>query len=214
MDFSPNYASIRPPNIAALLPKGPSGEQPSAGRPAAFLAKAHKRRFASLKHAKDLLEHVPGEGESLHCIMTTFADLASIIAALLDRLDCVCTTLRVSTLSASKRNVCEFCQLLDQGRVESLDLLASHFWSRYEEEIFTFTREEFRSRPARLGIARSHCKITTIALADGRRYTIEGSGNTRSNRNSEQFSLARDRELFTFYDDWLQGMMALHSVAL
>ena len=51
-----------------------------------------------------------------------------------------------------------------------------------------------------------------LALADGRRYALEGSANLRTNHNVEQFALSRGPQPFAWYDAWLCAMMQKYEV--
>jgi hypothetical protein len=187
-----------------------NGEAPHGRR--AFVARIHRRRFACLRAAAEILDVLPEEGESLHAIMTGLYDLMHLLIVLLDRLRSPCTTMRIGTLSLSARNVQELVALYDQGKVRSLDLLASNFFQKHEPDIFAELVQEFQQRGQRVAVARSHCKIVTLQLEDGRRFVLEGSANLRTNHNLEQFALARDAELFGFYDAWLAAMVAKYEI--
>jgi hypothetical protein len=211
MHLAPDFAAVRPVPFAALArePAGPRA-RPEGRR--AFLARAHRRRFAALKAAAEVLDVLPAEGESLHAIMTGLYDLMHLLVVLLQRFDSPCATLRVGTLSLSRRNVQEMAALLDDGRVQRLDLLTSDFFRRHDDDIFNELVQEFHSRGQRVASSRSHAKVVTMALEDGRRYVLEGSANLRTNHNLEQFCLARDADLHEVYDAWLAGMVSAHEV--
>jgi hypothetical protein len=135
-----------------------------------------------------------------------------LILALLGALGSPAHTMRIATLSLSAKNVSEMATILDAGQVRRLDLLCSDFFRKHDRDIFAGLVQEFHRRGQRVAAARSHCKIVTLALADGRRYVLEGSANLRSNHNLEQFALSRDAGLHQFYDAWLAGMVAKHEV--
>jgi hypothetical protein len=210
----PDFRAVLPVPFADLVRqpvRGESGDRPAQGR-RAFLSRIHKRRFAALRAAAEVLTCLPEEGEALHALMLGFYDLMHMLIMLLDRLAAPCDTMRIGTLSLSSRNVQEMVTLVDQGKVRHLDLLASHFFSKHEEDIFAELCQEFDARGQRVAIARSHAKIVTMALDDGRRYVLEGSPNLRTNHNIEQFCLSRDPELFAWYDGWLESMVSKHEV--
>jgi hypothetical protein len=213
MRLGPDFAAVRPVPFAALArdPPGPEGQGRPQGR-RAFLARTHRRRFAALRAAAEVLDVLPAEGESLHAIMTGLYDLMHLLIVLLQRFSSPCTTMRVGTLSLSRRNVQEMAALLDDGAVRRLDLLTSDFFRRHDDDIFAELVQEFHQRGQRVAAARSHAKVVTMALDDGRRYVLEGSANLRTNHNLEQFALARDPGLFAFYDAWLAGMVTAHEV--
>jgi hypothetical protein len=183
---------------------------PRGGR--AFLARTNRRRFACLRAAAEALDVLPGERESLHAIMSGVYDLMHLLIVLLQRFGSPALTMRIATLSLSRRNVAEMVTLYDSGRVRRLDLLTSDFFRKHDDDIFAELVKEFRERGQRVAAARSHCKLVTLALEDGRKYTLEGSPNLRTNKNQEQFALTRDPELFGFYDAWISETVAAHEI--
>src|SRR4051812_40009052 len=80
------------------------GDQTQGQAGQTFLTRVNARRLAAVKRAAEVLEHLPGEGESLHCILLGYFDLLNVVLALLDKAASPCLTLRIATLSFSKRN--------------------------------------------------------------------------------------------------------------
>jgi hypothetical protein len=208
--FGPDFAAIAPVPFAGLVgpPEGPAD---GAAR-RAFLARTHQRRFACLRAAAEVLDVLPAEGESLHAVMTGLYDLMHLLIVLLDRLGSPCCTLRIATLSLSRRNVQEMVSLFDQSKVRQLDLLTSDFFRKHDDDIFAELVQEFHSRGQRVAAARSHCKIVTARLEDGQHYVLEGSANLRTNSNQEQFCLSRDPLLHGWYDVWLSDMVQMYEI--
>jgi hypothetical protein len=209
MDLRPELRGIAPVSFGTMLAK----QQPSdrQGR-RAYMGRVHKRRFASLQAAAEAVDTLPEEGEALHVIMSGKYDLMHLLIVLLERFACRCASMRIATLSLSRRNVQEMGALLDAGKVGTLDLLTSDFFRKHDDDIFAELLMEFGNRGQRVAAARSHCKIVTLALDDGRRYTLEGSANLRTNKNLEQFALSQDKELFAFYDSWILDMVTKNEV--
>src|SRR5579871_2406631 len=124
MSFAVDFHTIAAVPFADLV-RDPAGQGKSEGQPPrrAFLARAHRRRFAALRAAADILENLPDEGQSLHGLMTGLYDLMHLLIVLLQRLDSPCLTMRVGTLSLSRRNTQEMVALVDDGRVKQLDVM-------------------------------------------------------------------------------------------
>jgi hypothetical protein len=182
-----------------------------AGR--TFLARVSRRRLAGVKRAADVLDVLPGPGESLHAIIFGFFDLLNVVLAFLDKAGSPCSALRIATLSLSRRNALDLAALLDTKAVGQLDVLTSDFQRKHDPEILAEALAELAvKRGQRIAAARSHCKIVTLALADGRRYVLEGSANLRTSRNMEQFALSQDVGLHAFYDGWLTEMVTKHEI--
>jgi hypothetical protein len=190
----------------------PKGEPALESGHRAFIARTHRRRFACLKAAADALDVLPQEGETLHGIMTGLYDLMHMLIVMLDRFGSPCVTMRIATLSLSRRNVQEMVALIDTGKVKCIDLLTSDFFRKHDDDIFTELVQEFHQRGQRVGATRSHCKLVTIALEDGRRYALQSSANLRTNRNQEQFCLSRCPDVHRFYDEYIRRMVKAHEV--
>ncbi len=187
-------------------------EAPAVKGPAGFLSRTNRRRMACIKEAREALDLIPADGETLHAVMTGTYDLMHLLIVLLERLGSPCLTMRIATLSLSARNVTEMATLLDAGKVGRLDLLCSDFFRRHDAAIFAVLLLELGTRAQRVAAARSHAKVVTIALADGRRFTLEGSANLRTNKNQEQFALTQDAQLHAWYDSWIDGMVSTYEV--
>jgi hypothetical protein len=210
--FAPDFRTIQPVPFGSMVRALDQKQVETTQGRRAFMARTHRRRFACLQAAADALDILPQEGETLHAVMTGLYDLMHLLIVLLDRLGSPCNTLRIATLSLSRRNVQEMVALFDSGKVRQLDLLTSDFFRKHDDDIFAELVKEFHERGQRVAAARSHCKIVAVSLDDGRRYVLEGSANLRTNRNLEQFTLSRDQELHQHYDTWLEGMVSKHAI--
>ncbi len=178
-----------------------------------FLSRVNRRRLAGVKRAAELLDVLPTEGETLHCLLFGFFDLANVVLALLDKVAVPCQTLRIGTLSLSKRNAVDLAALLDAGAVRSLDVLVSDYQYRHDPEIMAVCLEELRDkRGQRVAAGRSHAKLVTLALTDGRRFCLSGSANLRTSRNAEQLDLSCGPQPHEFYDSFLAEMVTKHAL--
>jgi hypothetical protein len=211
-NYAPDFRAVT--RIPFGQKTGPNARLPEPAKTAdqpkgrqAFLGTVNKRRFASLQAANQAIDQLPGPGESLHAIMTGFYDLMQLLIVLLERMQSPCTVMRIATLSLSSRNVQEMAALLDAKKIGQLDMLVAGFFKRQNKAIFAELAEEFASRGQRVGVSVNHCKVVTIALEDGRRYTLEGSANLRTNSSTEQFALTQCPLLHGFFDGWIDGMV-------
>ncbi len=217
-----DFRTIQPVQFQLHQPAEPAAPSPEhddargdaaagkAGR--TFMSCVSRRRTAGIKRAAEVLEILPSEGETLHAVILGYFDLMNVVLAFLDRVG-PCQALRIATLSVSKRNVADLAVLLDTKAVGRLDVLTSEFQRKHDPEILAEALAELSVRRGqRVAAARSHCKVITFALADGRRYVLEGSANLRTSRNQEQFALSRDAGLYSFYDGWLNEMVTTHVI--
>ena len=221
--FSVNFGGIKPVAFGAPPPAQDAPATDAAddakgdaarGKPGqTFLARVQQRRMAGIKRAAEILEVLPGPGESLHALMLGYFDLLNVVLALLDRLDIPCLHLRIATLCFSVRNVSELAALLDTKQAAKIDLLTSDFQRKHDGAILGAAMQELAAlRGQRVAAARSHCKIVLLSLADARQYVIEGSANLRTSRNQEQFCLSQDGPLHEFYARWFDSMMDAHEI--
>jgi hypothetical protein len=214
--FAIDFRSIPP--VRFDHPQDQAGDAPEATATApgragrTFLTRTQKRRMTNLRRAAEVIDHLPGPGESLHGVLKGFFDLMHLLIALLDKLAVPCEQLRIATLSVSPRNVSELAALLDTGKVKRIDVLTSDFQAKHDPEIMGELLAELGKRGQRVAAARSHCKIVLLALADGRRYVLEGSANLRTSRNQEQFALCQDGALHDFYAAWFDEMVTKHAL--
>jgi hypothetical protein len=175
--------SVPPLSFASLLsgkkdePEAPA-EEPAGKR--SFVVKLNKRRFASMQHAEQALALLPeAEGQALFLVQTGFFDLSSLLVKLLEKLNSVCLSLKVGTLSMSRRNIQELIVLYDLGKVKSLALMCADVFRRKDSEIFAEAVLEFQKRGQLIAAHRSHAKVITIALEDQRKFVLLGSANLR-----------------------------------
>jgi hypothetical protein len=179
------------------------------GTPAPHVDHATARRTALLAEAADVLAVLPGPGETVHCLLTGRYDLMHLLVCLIDRLGSV-DAMRIATLSYSARNLAEMVSLLDSSRVKTLTLLCSLFFAEHNTSLWEQSLEEFRDRNQRAAAARSHAKVVTFAFASGRRLTLEGSPNLRSNGNREQVLLADGAGLHDWHARWIDELVTQH----
>jgi hypothetical protein len=179
------------------------------GLPEPRVDRAAARRTAQLAEAADALAVLPRPGEAVHALMTGRYDLMHLLVCIIDRLGAV-DTMRVATLSYNAKNLAEMVGLLDSGRVKTLTLLCSAFFAQHNTELFEETLGEFRDRRQRAAAARSHAKVVTFGFASGRRLTLEGSANLRSNGNREQLLLADGAGLHDWHAGWIDALVAQH----
>jgi hypothetical protein len=174
------------------------------GVPRPHTARARRRYSAMLRQSRDILAHLPTEGESLHALMTGLYDFMSLVGHVITSRPCPCLDLRVSTLAFSSRNVAELLQLLDAKVVQRVSILVSDFFEKHNRALFSETRRELTQRGQRLTSTRCHAKVVCLHFADGQKLIFEGSANLRTNRNIEQFALFNDAALHDWHAAWME----------
>jgi len=200
--------AVTPPLNFATVPR------PAFGRDAQHLpahalphkAKAEAKYRKAAKTAAELLPELPERGEVVHALMVGNFDLAQVITAVVPRLTAL-RHLRIATLCFSKRNCAELLSLLDTRPGLHLTVLVSSFFKEHNKPLYEWFGEELKTYPtAKLASARSHCKVTLFDIAEDDAMVFEGSANLRTNKNREQLSVFRSRELHDWHAGWIDEL--------
>lgn len=195
--------NAKPPQFGKRSP------QEADALPVPIIGKAADRRTAQLHQAAEVLAVLPEPGETLHAIMTGRYDLMYMIAILVAQLG-GCQSVRIATLSFNGKNLAEMLNLIDAGAVKRMTLLCSAFFRDHNRELWQECLADFRERNCRAAAARSHCKVVTLHTNDGKRYSLEGSANLRTNSNREQFALTQDAAIHDWHAQWIDEMVTAH----
>jgi len=180
------------------------------GLPTPQRVKLQARRQAGIAEAKQVLEHMPETGASLHAVVTARLDLTDVIGALLDKLG-RCDRMLIATLGYNARNLKTMLTWLDSGAVGSLSLVASIFFRSHQGRLWQTTLEELRGRKQRAASCSSHAKVVSMAFASGERLSIEGSANLCGNGSGrEQFALIADTGLHDWHAGWIADLVTRH----
>jgi hypothetical protein len=151
------------------------------------------------------LDPLPGEGESLHGIISGKYALWDLVPALIERTGQKIEDLMLATLSFSKANAADLLGLLDDGQVKRAGLLISYFFKAQSRPIYDCLVPQLKERGHRVLAMRTHAKLLLARMADGTCYVCESSANLRSCKNVEQFVLTRCAELYAFHRGWIDG---------
>src|SRR5258708_28993374 len=89
------------------------------GLPTPIRTRATFRRLAGIREAKQVLEYLPGPGESLHAVVTARLDLTDVVNALLETIG-PCERMAVATLGYNRPNLAAMLSWLGTWRVKSL----------------------------------------------------------------------------------------------
>lgn len=161
------------------------------------------RRLAALKEAGEIVDQLPGPGESLHALMTGRYDLTDLLDVILAKLG-TAKHLRIATLSFNGHNVQQLRGWLESGKVKRLTVLCSLFFYEHNPDTFRELREAMQAagRGNRIGATRNHCKVCCLEFR-GSKLALEGSANLRTNSNREQFCLVNAAELHDWHALWI-----------
>ena len=171
-------------------------------------ARVRTIRIASAERCRRDLGRLPAEGEAIHAITGRRWSAATLPAVLLELAGgAVIARLTIATLSFGRPVIRELLDLFDAGKVRRLELLASAFFRRHNEDLFAAAVEAFEKRGQRLAAARTHAKVMCVRLSDGRRLIAEGSANLRGCSDREQLMLTADAGLYRWHVRWIEEAM-------
>lgn len=151
------------------------------------------------------LKRLPGEGASLHGIISGKYALWDLVPALIERTGESIADLYLATLGFSKANGADLCGLLDDRKVRRVSLICSYYFQKTSAGIYDLVVPELLARGQRVKAIRSHCKMILARMTDGRRFVCESSANLRSCVNIEQFVLTRSKRLYLFHRRWMEA---------
>lgn len=171
---------------------------------------ATARSFADLRTRPEAIRHLerlPEAGESLHAIISGTYALWDLVPAIIERSGQRIDALHIATLSFSTANAKDLLDLLDAGQIGTAALLVSHYFKATNQSIYDYLIPQLVRRGQKVLAMRTHCKLLLVALADGRRFTVESSANLRSCKNIEQFVMTQDQGLYQFHRDWMEKLL-------
>jgi hypothetical protein len=203
-----------PPTFATAFPGLPEARPSTLSRrQQARDFRARLRRTAQLRAAGQVLDHLPGPGESVHTLLTGCFDFALVLTVVIQSRPALCETLRITTLAFSRRNVQELARLLDGRKIRRLVLLTSDFHAKSNAGIYAGAVKELaQERGQAVATARCHAKVCTLAFADGLRLVLEGSANLRTNKNWEQLTAINDADLHDWHAAWIDQKVREHEI--
>ena len=169
--------------------------------------KADRRYQRAAKTAAELVPELPQPGEAVHALMLGTFDLCQVITATAKLLPDL-SHLRIATLCYSKRNVAELCSLLETRTGLALTLLVSVFFREHNKALHEYAVGELTAYPnTTIGAARTHCKVVCFDMGPTDALVFEGSANLRTNKNREQLTVFRDRQLHDWHARWIDELV-------
>ena len=99
----------------------------------------------------------------------------------------------------SENNVYNLRNLIDGGYVGKINLIVSdYFFSNEKWKLIKLIEKEVKN--IKIFSVRTHTKITIFEV-DGKKISITGSANMRTNGNYEQISIDVSSDIYDFYYD-------------
>ena len=161
------------------------------------------------KTAAEAIGKLPTPDEALHLVVSGRFALWHMVPAVLELAAQPIAELRIATLGFSRKNVEALCRLIDEGQIRRAWLLCSHYFKGTSAQVYEFAADELGKRPtAAFCSLRTHAKVLTIRLTDGRTLTVESSANLRSCKNIEQMTVIGDPAVHAFHAGWIDELFA------
>lgn len=156
--------------------------------------------------AASLLQRLPDQGESIHCILRgDFALFDFLPATIRLNQGKAIDKLKMATLGFSKKNVDALALLAADGLVKDVSVLCSHYFSSLDSDIF---QHFITQLPAfKITAMRTHAKVMLMQTG-GIYLTVESSANLRSCHNVEQATITNDAGLYSFHAKWIDELTA------
>lgn len=177
----------------------------------AFRRKVARRILIDGRQERTAVEHImklPAPDESLHLIIDGRFKALDLIPAT-RRLSSPATIVRldISTLGFNVSDIARIADGMDQGKVGHVMLLCSHYFARAEKPAYEYLEKEIAGRGGNVAALRTHAKLILMEMSNGCHYVVEGSGNLRSCRCVEQFTMSNDKALLLFHREWMESFI-------
>jgi len=177
--------------------------------------KGIKEKHVKYSHAIRAANYIDiGDGTRSHMITAGSFEFGDFIEALLKERNARVKHMSVSTLSMSQNNIDSFANLLHDGWVDKLDLIVSdYFYAHERKNLVPYMLHELDHEDRfQLGVAGSHTKIAIFETYGGKKIVMHGSANLRSSGCLEQTCIEENPELFEFYLDFHNAILAEYAV--
>jgi hypothetical protein len=168
-----------------------------------------KRRMLDLrkrKTAAELLDRLPEEDEFFHIVSDGSFDYWSLIPLIVQMANITGGTLHASTWTLNRPNCLEMLQMIDDGRLATINLLTGNYFKARESAVYATISNGLLSRGGRIRVLENHAKVAI--LTDGRsHFVMEGSANFTANPRIEQNIIARSRPLYEHHKNWIEDCL-------
>lgn len=154
----------------------------------------HSRRVESLKQ---LVGKLPVENEMIALWTMKSFNAFTFIPYLIKEMGKI-DRLVMSTYSINRRIIDSLIKKIDQGKIESVQLMISDSLRQRMPLVTDHLESMAKLRPQmKVNYAWNHSKIT-LAEAAGNFFVVEGSGNWSENAQFEQYLFFNSKKLFDF----------------
>ncbi len=185
-------------------PRGPALDEPRATW-RKTQHQAEDRRGVS--NARQLIDRLPGPGESLHYLWSGQWRHAHTIPVILDLAACPCRLLSVASLGFDDRCTDLLLAELDAHRIARIDVVSSIYHAAHNPSQSQRLTDELAQRGSRHRPAKCHAKVLSFEFIDGRATVVESSSNLRSCQMQELSVISGDPELARWHAQWIAEVL-------
>lgn len=148
--------------------------------------------------AVEMLAPLPVEGETIDGWYSGKVDGIALLLAVVQLADTV-EELRVCTLAINPAGTAALLAAVDDGRIRRIPrFVISHYHKSLDREVFEGLERGLRARGTEVAVERNHAKVALFHTAAGAKLVLHSSGNLRSTKSAERFSLTHDAALYDF----------------
>ncbi len=205
--------TLKPIDLDGLQPVFPGDAIRKDARLALDDEQTHKRKgthtaddATRIGKAKDCLTMLPGDGESVHVLLSGHFRNSDFIPAILDLAGERCEKLSVCTLGYDRKTCSTILGELDNDRITHLSMLSCVYAQSHFPDLHAWWTAELARRGSRHLAARVHVKVMAFDFADGRRIAVESSANLRSCNMAELTTVTAAEELTAFHHKWIDEL--------
>lgn len=175
--------------------------------------RAAKRRLVRLvreQAAAEQIARLPEPLEDIVIVLTGRYHGFDILGAILQLAgEAVhCEEAWIATLGFNKSQTDALAEMIDAGRIGRMTFIVSDMFKEMNHAEFTYLQTSLRQRGSRCEVTRNHAKLMLLRLSDGRHIVTHGSLNLRRCSSFEQVVITQDRELFTFFAEFLDDTIS------
>ena len=168
-------------------------------------------RFVRFEYAKKFADEIQVlKGERITAIVNGSFVFGDFIEAFIIKNQIKVKKMTLSTLSYNDNNIDSLKTLMLHGYVDNLNIIVSdYFYGHERADLIPYTYQELdnESNTFQLAIERTHCKVYIFETYDDRYFVLQGSVNLRSSGNTENFSFEDNKQVYTFYDEYLSAIL-------
>ena len=170
--------------------------------------KARKKRVLRLKRGVACVEQIQRLPDAKHDLMMLMDGCWhgwDVVASVIELAKAPLVSLHLSTLGASGDQARLLADMLDEGEVQTVDLLVSQMFAAKDEAEWRQLVQALRDRGQHVAASRNHSKLMLLRFADGRTYSGHGSCNLRRCHSIENLTLTADPDVHAWLSAYIEG---------